>query len=1455
MRIPQRLKSLRRRSLAAIGAAGAVALAAVAWALPPRYAMSLLVLVVLLFGIGAVAVLDRRLRTQRAASALIDPKANRRLESIQAAIWGRKRQLTKVGEQLHKLKRAQDRLAKRLGEASLKPAHDESLAERIDTLSATVEALADAQSELSREIIATNAQVRDRLSRMEADRAGERIRRESEALLVSLEEEISLIADSILFDADWYRAQVPEPVENASAHYVTVGAALGLAPHPLFDPSWYLERNRSALVRYRSPLAHLLAGGPDVVADVHPAFDEPWYSATYLEKEAGVPAILHYLAVGEALGHNPNRLFDSSWYRSEYSVRLDEGVNAFVHYMTKGAAAGSRPHPLFDPALVEEAIPRGCKDLLSRAVLRQRELESRGWPLPERPREADWQWFSLASGKHLQKDTFALYRIIGNDLPPRHSPDQTLSNLEFMLKFEPAFDDCRKIWVLNRIVDPEQEERIRELLERYSAEYLVIPFDADEYRRIGWNFERLGPEGTFTAQFRSRYVGSAFEKAIEHVYHYKNLYVMNNNGARNVALRHGRDIAKWVLPWDGNCFLTEETWSALRKTIQERPHLRYLVVPMARLTTSNETFLSAETDIAATEEPQLVFRDDSRAEFHPDFRYGHRPKVELLRRLGVPGAWDKFNTLSWEIPFTRDESEQNAWAWSSKVYRLYSGSAVLESNATRRRLSRHEAILAYIDGIDEAVARQSFRAGSMSVMDEEALKLQAKRYREGEPVLSEVVGRLVAHAERLLAGPVASVMSKTTLPPSGDPHDFWVPASHWWPAPGDGDDIPYILDESRHVPGTRGGEPESERYDRAALRNMIDTVHICTLAATFSGEERFYDRAVEQLRVWFLTPATRMNPHLDYAHVRLGHNENRGHGSAVMETRDFYYLLDAVRLLGREGRLTPKETAGLRKWFREFRAWLEESPQGRQASTRADRSGLWYDVQAAAIDFFLDDVRGALKTMRRVFERVGQQFDSADGSLRKELLASDSLHQCAETIVGWSLLNGFAARLGLDLAGFVHPSGASLRKGLDWMFSRARMPWPYEQVGRFDADRMRAVEYRYGLLPVEDAAKSNQLLQPESGVRPYWMLGEPPITDDEGALVETAPLLIAQSVAEVEGPPRQTPDFLHVFATRHGIGVFDEDWFEYRQRMFELLTLASVEAQTSQAFVWVIGIDRAMPESARKRLEAMVGEHPNIELLEVELKRDFRLDLARWVRKEGRRRGADWVMTTRIDDDDVIHTGLVERLQEEARNFLALGRGGPAAISAVSGCRWIPRERLARRVFHHSLGLGLSTIEQVEGARTVYYYNHMSIMDSVFAQGGYIKCIGDDTSWWMYSISRISDQQAVNPDRYDKLAEHKKTFFVDDETLRLYGMESGHLAALARVPEPVLADIPEQLTKRGLDLEAVIHRLRTELKHGKDLEESERQRIRDEIAMLHRQRRELHQGLVKKDIALPEKQS
>lgn len=91
-----------------------------------------------------------------------------------------------------------------------------------------------------------------------------------------------------------------------------------------------------------------------------------------------------------------------------------------------------------------------------------------------------------------------IYRVLGNDLPPRHEIGQTLRNLRFMLSHENDFSHFSspnftpynlkidKYYVLNRITNATTVETILSMFEEYGVpqnRVLNIPFDLEEYRK------------------------------------------------------------------------------------------------------------------------------------------------------------------------------------------------------------------------------------------------------------------------------------------------------------------------------------------------------------------------------------------------------------------------------------------------------------------------------------------------------------------------------------------------------------------------------------------------------------------------------------------------------------------------------------------------------------------------------------------------------------------------------------------------------------------------------------------------------------------------------------------------------------------------------------------------------------------------------------------------------------
>lgn len=309
-------------------------------------------------------------------------------------------------------------------------------------------------------------------------------------------------------------------------------------------------------------------------------------------------------------------------------------------------------------------------------------------------------------------DNFVLYRIIGNDLPPRHSKGQTRDNVAWLLAHEPELERCEKYWVVNRIVDPREEEAVLQLLEGAGQSVVHVPFSWDEYEQLTLDTQAIPEE--------YRPGGSQFERLREdqqsrvmmRLYRHKNNYVMNNNGVRNAALMDGRGRAKWVLPWDGNCYLTERAWQEILESVGSSPEYPYHIVPMARIRDNSE-LLDPNRRFEANEEPQIVFRSDAQECFNPEFYYGRRPKVELLWRLGVPGPWDHWTSEPWDLPIPDYSSQAGQFTYSGWVARMASGKAHLEKGkqlaavSIDRMLARNEAIKAMIDELDKQLLLRS----------------------------------------------------------------------------------------------------------------------------------------------------------------------------------------------------------------------------------------------------------------------------------------------------------------------------------------------------------------------------------------------------------------------------------------------------------------------------------------------------------------------------------------------------------------------------------------------------------------------------------------------------------------------------------------------------------------------------------------------------------------------------
>lgn len=272
-----------------------------------------------------------------------------------------------------------------------------------------------------------------------------------------------------------------------------------------------------------------------------------------------------------------------------------------------------------------------------------------------------------------QPDKFILYRILGNDLPPLHAPMQTETNLRFTLENETDIPGCERRYVLNRIVDPETEDRLRALLDSAQRPYFRIPFDPNIYKSLKTSGERLR-------------------------------YSTNINGARNAALSEGLNISRCVLPFDGQTYFDAVGWADFRSVTDAAADTPYFVVPMHRVISNDESLnLKIRVDRLALHglhEPQVAFTLKSDLWFNTQLVWGHMDKCELLIRLGVPGPWDRWGGTIRKRAMQRPSRHLHPFTFAGYVIRLSSGNAEGDKHLRAKVQARNIAILRFIQDLD-----------------------------------------------------------------------------------------------------------------------------------------------------------------------------------------------------------------------------------------------------------------------------------------------------------------------------------------------------------------------------------------------------------------------------------------------------------------------------------------------------------------------------------------------------------------------------------------------------------------------------------------------------------------------------------------------------------------------------------------------------------------------------------
>ena len=322
--------------------------------------------------------------------------------------------------------------------------------------------------------------------------------------------------------------------------------------------------------------------------------------------------------------------------------------------------------------------------------------------------------------------------------------------------------------------------------------------------------------------------------------------------------------------------------------------------------------------------------------------------------------------------------------------------------------------------------------------------LETHRKNAAESSLSPAVIALRESADEALAFAPVSVMDKDIVPPSGDKHDYMSVGPYWWPDPKKPDGLPYIR---------RDGEtnPDRHKYDNARMAPMCGhAITLALVAYVFDDSDMYAQHAAKLLRTWFLDPATRMNPHLEFGQAIPGVCDGRGIG--IIDTAGtFTRLADALLLLEKTDAWTSVDAEGMRTWMRQYLTWLLESKKGQDEAATSNNHATYFDMQAIALALYTDQPDIASAIARAVPEKRIRTQIEPDGAQPHELARTQSRGYSMMNTMGFVNLAMLSKNADINLWAFQTPDGRSIHKAIAWFipYIRSEKTWTWQQLSAF----------------------------------------------------------------------------------------------------------------------------------------------------------------------------------------------------------------------------------------------------------------------------------------------------------------------------------------------------------------------------------------------------------------------
>jgi len=365
---------------------------------------------------------------------------------------------------------------------------------------------------------------------------------------------------------------------------------------------------------------------------------------------------------------------------------------------------------------------------------------------------------------------------------------------------------------------------------------------------------------------------------------------------------------------------------------------------------------------------------------------------------------------------------------------------------------------------------------------------------------------LKAAAVALTLSPVTLTQFRAPLS-EGGPNDYYSNGDYWWPDPAKSNGLPYLQRDGQT-------NPENFNRHRMALRQMRDAVAALGAAYRLTGEDRYAARAAEWVRVFFIDPATRMNPHLKYAQAIPGVSSGRGIG--IIDTLHLIEIPKAIEALQTSPSFSHQTVTEVKQWFQDYTEWMLTSQNGRDEAKTRNNHAVAFWLQVAVFATFTGDEPRQSECRRQFKEVFVPNQMALDGSFPQELKRTKPYAYSIFQLDNMTTLCQVLSTPADDLWKFELPDGRGIRRAEAYLypFLADKSKWPLKpDVMAWDGWPARQSSLLFAGLALKDSTYLD-----------LWRKLPPDPVDDEVCrnIAITQPLLWVRNT-QAAGPVAAVP--------------------------------------------------------------------------------------------------------------------------------------------------------------------------------------------------------------------------------------------------------------------------------------------------------------------------------------------